>query len=139
MSEPPRVVLDTGVVLSALVFASGRLAPLRDAWRSGRCTPLLSRATASELVRAIAYPKFHLSPAEQNELLGDYLPYCSTIRMPARLPATPRCRDAGDVPFLQLALVGRADALVTGDADLLSLASAFPRTILTPARFLAEL
>ena len=75
MSRAPRVVLDTNVVLSALVFAQGRLAVVRYAWQSGRCQPLVSPATASELVRALAYPKFGLSADEQRELLADYLPY----------------------------------------------------------------
>jgi predicted nucleic acid-binding protein len=36
MSQPPRVVLDTHLVLSALVFAKGRLAILRHAWQEKR-------------------------------------------------------------------------------------------------------
>ena len=81
----------------------------------------MSRATTTELMRALAYPKFRLDPAEQEELLADYLPYCRVVRMPALPPATPPCRDPGDVPFMELALVGKAEALVTGDKDLLSL------------------
>ena len=42
--------------------------------------------------------------------------------MPARLPVTPTCRDPFDVPFLQFAVTGKADCLVTSDQDLLSLA-----------------
>ena len=121
MSHPPRLVIDTNLILSALVFASGRLAPLRLAWQSQRVLPLVSRATAAELIRALAYPKFKLAAHEQEELLADYLPYCKTVRIPAQPPATPPCRDAFDVPFLELAVAGKADALVTGDKDLLSL------------------
>jgi putative PIN family toxin of toxin-antitoxin system len=122
VKHPPRVVIDTNLVLSALVFASGRLAPLRLAWQARRVLPLVSRTTAAELIRALAYPKFKLAAHEQEELLADYLPYCKTVRIPAPPPATPPCRDAFDVPFLELALVGKAEALVTGDKDLLSLA-----------------
>ena len=45
------------------------------------------------------------------------------------------CRDPFDRPFLELALAGRADALVTGDADILALAEAFSVPILSPAAF----
>ena len=48
-------------------------------------------------------------------------------------PPVPHCRDPFDRPFLELALAGRADALVTGDADLLALADSFTVPILTPA------
>ena len=138
MTAPLRVVLDTNIVLSVLVFAQGKLAPLREAWQQARCQPLVSSATASELIRALSYPKFKLSEDEQQELLADYLPYCVTVPMPARPPQTPVCRDPSDIPFLQLAIVGKADQLVTGDKDLLSV-TGFPRSIITAERLLSML
>jgi len=120
---PPRVVLDTNAVLSALVFGSGSTARLRHAWQSGTCVPLVSAATAQELVRVLNYPKFRLDAAEQEELLADYLPYTQTVRIPDPPPAVPACRDPFDTPFLQLAMAGKAHALVTGDRDLLALAA----------------
>jgi len=66
-SGPTRVVLDTNIVLSALLFAQGRLPPLRSAWREARFQPLVCTATTKELVRALSYPKFRLSAAEQRE------------------------------------------------------------------------
>ena len=136
MTAPPRVVLDTNIVLSALVFTQGRLAPLRRAWQQGQCRPLASSDTVAELVRALAYPKFRLSPGEQQELLADYLPYCIAVPPPAKPPRVPVCRDPGDVPFLQLAVAGKADYLVTGDRDLLALAGRFARPIVTAGQFL---
>lgn len=138
MTAPLRVVLDTNIVLSALVFAQGRLAPLREAWQQARCQPLISSATAAELIRTLNYPKVKLSGDEQQELLADYLPYCMTVRIPAKPPRTPVCRDPSDIPFLQLAIVGKADHLVSGDKDLLSLAR-FPRSIITAERLLGML
>jgi uncharacterized protein len=136
MTAPPRVVLDTNIVLSALVFAQGRLVPLRHAWQQAQCKPLVSSATVAELVRALTYPKFKLSSDEQQELLADYLPYCTAVRMPAKPPRTPVCRDPCDLPFLQLAVAGKADYLVTGDRDLLALAGQFTRPIVTADQFL---
>ena len=69
----PRVVFDTNVVLSALVFAKGPSASLRAGWQGGLSVPLVSTATARELVRVLGYPKFRLDPDQQRELLGDYL------------------------------------------------------------------
>jgi putative PIN family toxin of toxin-antitoxin system len=119
---PPRVVLDTNVVLSALLFGSGPAARVRAGWQSGRLVPLASTATAQELVRVLGYPKFSLSVHEQEELLADLMPWVEVVRIPDPPPATPACRDRFDLPFLQLAVAGRARALVTGDRDLLVLA-----------------
>ena len=134
-----RVVLDTNVVLSALAFAQGRLASLRHAWQDGRCLPLVSRITTEELMRVLAYSKFRLTAAEQRELLADYLPYCTTVRAPEKSPRMPACRDPFDAPFLALAAAGRADYLVTGDHDLLSLSPKMTCPIVTPDAFLASL
>lgn len=128
----PRLVLDTNTVLSALLFAKGRLAWLRPAWQAGRFVPLVSRATAEELIRVLAYPKFKLTAADREDLLGDYLPFCETVDVPASI-TLPDCRDTADLPFLALALAARADALVSGDADLLVLAGRFSIAIIPPS------
>ncbi len=119
---PPRVVLDTNVVLSALLFGGGTAGRVRAGWQARRFVPLASTATAQELVRVLAYPKFKLSAHEQEELLADWLPWVEVVRMPDPPPPVPRCRDPHDLPFLHLAMAARADALVSGDADLLTLA-----------------
>lgn len=132
-------MLDTNTVLSALVFPRGRMAALREAWQQARCHPLVSKATAEELVRVLAYPKFGLAPLQQQELLGDYLSYSTVIRIPARPSRTPDCRDPFDVPFLELALAGRADFLVSGDSDPLSIVKPFRCPIVSPDQFLKAL
>jgi uncharacterized protein len=139
MRAAPRVVLDTNVVLSALLFRHGRLAPLRLAWQQTTVRPVASKVTIEELVRALTYPKFKLTAEDQRELLGDYLPNCVAVRMPAKLPKTPPCRDIFDVPFLQLAIAGKADYLVTGDKDLLSLSGRIRCAIITAEVLLASL
>jgi uncharacterized protein len=135
----PRVVIDTNLVFSALVFSHGRLAPLRLAWQSGQCEPLVCKATIAELIRVLAYPKFKLTTEEQQELLADYLPYCSTVTLPAKLPRVPDCRDPHDLPFLHLVTVGKADALLSGDQDLLTLKARFACPIMTAESWLSEL
>jgi putative PIN family toxin of toxin-antitoxin system len=122
VSAPPRVVLDTNVVLSALVFPGASAARIRNGWQSRRFVPLASTATAQELVRVLTYPKFRLSLAEQQDLLADYLPWVQVVRIPDPPPAVPPCRDPFDAPVLHLAVAGKARALVSGDRDLLALA-----------------
>ncbi len=138
MTRAPRAVLDTNVVLSALLFSGGSSAELRRAWQRASLRPLVSTVTAQELIRVLAYPKFRLTASGIEELLADYLPYAVTVRIPAKLPTVPVCRDPFDLPFLHLAVAGNADVLISGDKDLLSLAAAFAVPILTPADYLAQ-
>ncbi len=136
-SHGPRVVLDTNIIVSALVFGGGLPARLRGAWQAGTIEPLVSTDTASELMRVLAYPKFKLSAADREELLADYLPYATVVRIPNPPPVVPDCRDPFDVQFLQLAKTGKAKALVTGDKDLLALADVAGFAILTLDAFVA--
>ncbi|MGH7963531.1 MAG: PIN domain-containing protein [Candidatus Binatia bacterium] len=57
--EVTRVVLDTNVVLSALLFRTGRLAWIREAWSDGPLSPIVSRETGAELMRALACSNFN--------------------------------------------------------------------------------
>lgn len=139
MGKPPRVVLDTNLVLSALIFSQGRLATLRHGWQKKRLIPLVSRPTAAELMRVLAYPKFKLTPQEQQDLLADYLPWCETVHIPNPPPVTPACRDIHDQPFLDLAVRGQADFLVSGDQDLLCLDGAIACPIVNTDVFLQTL
>jgi putative PIN family toxin of toxin-antitoxin system len=118
-----RVVLDTNLVLSALVFGRGKAGLVRRAWQTGVFVPLASPVTVQELVRVLAYPKFCRSTDGQHELLGDFLPFVDALREPTPPPVVPICRDTIDTPFMHLAVAGRADALVSGDLDLLTLAA----------------
>jgi uncharacterized protein len=131
-----RVVIDTNLVLSALVFG-GSTAKLPLAWQDNRFTPLASNATITQLIWVLAYPKFKLTKSDQENLLADYLPFCDTVTMPDVFPAIPDCRDPFDAPFLVLALVGRADYLVTGDQDLLCIANSFSCPIVKADQFFA--
>ena len=130
----PRLVLDTNVLLSALLFHAGSLSWLRPAWQSENIRPLASHDTTAELIRVLSYPKFKLTDDEREDLLADYLPWCETATVP-NPTKVPDCRDPFDRPFLELALTAKADALITGDKDLLVLANEFSVPIITPAAF----
>lgn len=135
----PRVVLDTNIVLSALVLGGPNSARVRRAWQTSAFTPLVSTASAQELVRVLAYPRFRLTATDQQELLADYLPHSTTVRIPDPPPSVPECRDPLDVMFLHLAAAGKDKMLVTGDRDLLALAGQTKFTILTLDAFIATI
>lgn len=133
-----RVVLDTNIVLSALLFNAGRLAWIRHAWQRQQLQPLVCKETVNEILRVLAYPKFKLTASEQEELLADFLPYADVVELPAPWPALPARRDEKDQMFLVLAHVSKADALVTRDADILAMREAFPGLILTAEELAAQ-
>ena len=130
-------MLDTNVVVSALLFGRGPASRLRLAWQAGLLRPLASTATVDELVRVLAYPKFKLTTDDRHELLADYLPAVEVVEVPDPPPVVPPCRDPDDHKFLHLAAAGDADALITGDADLLALAGQTRFRVLSLAELLS--
>jgi uncharacterized protein len=83
----------------------------------------------------LAYPKFKLTISEQDDLLADYLPFCDTVQIAVKPVVDCECRDPKDLMFLELAIAGNADYLVTGDRDLLCLDKGFKFPILTMESF----
>ena len=138
----PRVVLDSNVLLSAVVFAGGTLGRFRSHWTIGTVVPCASKETTEELIRLLANKKFKLDMRDQQSLLADYLPFVQVTDISPKTHHAnlPLCRDPHDQMFLELALASKADFLVTGDQDLLVLASTsnLPFRILKPIEFLTE-
>ena len=115
-----RVVFDTNTVVSALLFEHGRLSWLREHWRGDEVAVLVSRPTVEELIRVLAYPKFALDKSEIDAVLADYLPFTEPVVVSPTARA-PKCRDKEDQIFVDLAIQGQADTLVTGDRALLAM------------------
>lgn len=136
--ESCRILFDTNVVVSALLFQKGKLSILRELWQSQKVIPVVSQETVKELLRVLSYPKFTLSRSEQMELLEDYLPFTEVYEGKSlHHHNIPACRDKTDNPFLVLAKNADVDALVTGDKDLLALKRDFNIPILSPHDWLA--
>jgi len=132
-----RVVLDTNVLVSALLFTgiSAELVPL---WQKGTITVLLSREILEEYLKVLAYPKFELSEGEIKGLLEEeLLPFVQIIKPGIRVRVVKR--DPSDNKFLECAVAGKADVLISGDKDLLTLRHYRRVRIQTPARFLEAL
>jgi putative PIN family toxin of toxin-antitoxin system len=125
MGETPkkvrRVVLDTNVLVSALLF-TGELSKIVDLWRQGEIVPLISREMFNELRAVLAYPKFSLAPGEiQSIIENEILPYFEVVEIKEKGRGV--CRDPGDDKFLECALSGAAHSVVSGDKDLTDLKS----------------
>lgn len=134
--KTPRVVFDTNCIVSALLFSKGSVSWLKDGWIRQRFMPLVSRDTANELIKVLNYPKFQLDKNEQEIILADFLPYAEVVRIKSVPPNLPAMRDPNDLMFLSLAVLGNADALISGDAHILQVKSQLGRIpVLTVTEF----
>lgn len=133
-----RVVLDTNVLLSALISPHGHPDAIYRAWRTARFEIVTSVTQLDELRRASRYEKF--KTILQPHRVGAMVNNLQRARVLEQLPTDIEADDPFDAFLLAMALMGEADYLVTGDhrAGLLQRGH-FSRTrIVTPAMFCAE-
>ncbi len=128
-----RVVLDTNVVVSGLLF-NGRPGEIVTLWKRRRILPLCSKPMVEEILRVLAYPRFQLSGREIHALLyHDILPYIDVVPFRPGKAYVPE--DPQDDMFVWCAISGKAESIVSGDAHLLSL-SRPPVPVLSVVAFL---
>jgi putative PIN family toxin of toxin-antitoxin system len=129
-----RVVLDTNVLVSALLFR-GPLSSIVDLWESGRITPVLSQETFDEFQRVLAYPKFQLTKDEISALIEQCISYFDVVDVTFQVKGV--CRDPYDDKFLSCALAASAGLLISGDRDLLDIGKYKDGKIISPVEFLS--
>ena len=132
-----RVVLDTSVLVSALIRRQGTVGEVLRLLRDGRFTVIYSTAIMIEIIDVLGRDPFRTKYHIESE---DITTLVNLIRLRGELVNSTSslkvCRDPKDDKFLEAALAGQADAIVSGDADLLIL-NPFERiSILQPAEFL---
>jgi putative PIN family toxin of toxin-antitoxin system len=116
-----RVILDTNVLVSALLAAGSVPAQLLDAWFEGKFTLLTSEEQLEELRRVTRYPRIraYVDPATAGSLVNDLRHFAEVV---SPLPRVDVSADPGDNFLLAMAEAGRADYLVTADKrDVLAL------------------
>lgn len=135
-----RAVIDTGVLVSALIRRQGTTGDVLLALRDGRFTAIYSTDILVEIIDVLGHPdfrqKYHIEPDDISALIN-------LLRLRGEL-VTPThkvtaCRDPKDDKFLEAALAAKADCIVSGDADLLVLTPFENIPILRAAEFLARL
>lgn len=135
-----RVVVDTGVLVSGLILPRGTIGNVLHALRDGRFVPIYSTPMMIEVINVLGRPKFQ---AKYQIQPNDIMELINLIRLRGELVIPKQmvtiCRDPKDNKFLEAALAGEADSIVTGDDDLLVLHPFEGVDILRPAEFLARL
>ena len=131
---PKRVVLDTNALVSRLLSRRSVPGQAVDAAMTHHGV-LASEATLMELAEVLGRAKFdpYLTIGERQDFLRQFDRIAERIEILRPIRA---CRDPKDDKFLELAVEGAADMIVTGDNDLLALHPFQGISILTPARFL---
>jgi len=109
-----RVVLDTNVLISALLLENSPPARLITAWRRGAFTLLSAELQFEELRRATRYPRIRerLRPALAGSLVNELKGVAEIVET---LPSIELSPDPYDNFLLAIAVAGQADYLVSGD------------------------
>lgn len=133
-----RLVLDTNVLVSGLLFPGGPPSRLVKAWRAGAFDLVISDFVIEELVRTWGHlaPRLKVPPNDLADFLDALHVRAELLRTDADMlsrAAAADLRDPNDVPILAMLIGSGADFLVSGDKDLLALAGTYP--ILSPADF----
>lgn len=133
-----RVILDTNVLVSGLMFPKSIPGRAVAAWREGRFDLVLPLAQLEEIGRVLAYPKIRKLLQWDDEAIGRFLKQLYLrAEVVAPAPQDVKVRDGSDLHVLQALAAGAAELLVTGDDDLLSLRERY--AIETPAEFAKRL
>ncbi len=125
-----RVVLDTNILISALLF-KGELSKIARLWKKGAIIPLFSKETFQEFRDVLTYPKFALTYDEIEVLIEDeVLPFFEIVDPVEEVSA---CKDPDDDIFISCAVSGSAEYIISGDNDLLDLGEFRSIRIITPS------
>ncbi len=123
MPKPPRLVVDTNIIVSGLISSGTPPAKILDAIRSKKITLLISDEVISEYLRVLEYPHIRKYKKITDETISHLtaLFVNETERVEILYPVH-ESPDPDDDKFLSAAVGGKADFIVAGDkADLLSL------------------
>jgi putative PIN family toxin of toxin-antitoxin system len=134
MTREPRVVIDTNVLVSFFLHqGSTPWRAVRDVLEYGEM--LDSDDTLAELAEVLRRPKFdrYVSRALRDEFLGTLPEFATDVEIVERIKA---CLDPRDDKFLEAAVNGQADFLVTGDRALSAMKSFRSVVIVNPSGYL---
>ena len=134
-----KVVLDTNVLLSGLMFPDGAPGRVVAAWRQARFELVISMPQLAEIGRALAYPKIRRILGWDDQRIEQFIRQLYVRAQIVDLAGTSVevPGDPDDIPILATLLAAKADVLITGDGDLLALRDRY--AIRTSAEFARKL
>ena len=130
-----RAVIDTNIIVSG--YLGGTLEAIIVAWKTGKFTLVVSEAIADEYLTVLKRPKFSIERRELDDfsaLLLDKADFVIPLETVNAIPA-----DSTDNKFLEAAIAGKVDFVVSGDTHLLDLKSFRDIPIITAREFVHSL
>ena len=129
-----RLVFDTNIIISALLFEGSKPS---KAFNIGieQEVILFSSSTLTELEEVLWRSKFdqYISHEDRKQFLSSFILHATPVEPDETIT---ECRDSKDNKFLELAVCGKADFIISGDEDLLILNPFRNIRILTPSMFI---
>ncbi|QPF72152.1 putative toxin-antitoxin system toxin component, PIN family [Roseateles sp. DAIF2] len=138
-TEPPKIVIDTQVVMDWLVFGDARIAPLAAAIEAGRINWIGREAMLAELRHVLGRGVAAAWQPDLSRIEQAFSAHCQMVVAEPAPAVRLVCRDPDDQQFIDLALAERAAWLLSRDKAVLALrkrALTFGLTIGTPELWL---
>ena len=122
-STPPSAVLDTNTVLDMLLFEDPAAAALAQAVQAHQVRWIGTARMREELAGVLQRPRMgRWAPPERAAAILTVVDQCMAVVPAPTATDAPRCRDAADQIFIDLAWADRTEWLLTRDKALLRLA-----------------
>ena len=133
-----KFVLDTNLLLSSALFKIPLARQALNAVVAFEGEIILSQPVLDEINDVFSRSRFdrYLLPEARQNFLNDFLELADIIEVTVTIAD---CRDPKDNKFLELAISGKANYILTNDKDLLVLNPYQSITVITPSDFLANL
>ena len=132
-----RIVLDANVVVSGTLSPHGPPGRIVDLAVRGDLHLLYDDRILAEYREVLARPKFDLNPDDVAQVVGQL---DRTGEAVSAAPLSVTLEDEDDVPFLEVAVAGAADALVTGNAtDFKAVRGSHEVRVISPRELLDEI
>lgn len=130
-----RVVLDTNIIVSG--YLGGAVEAIIVAWKSGEFALIVTEAIIDEYLSVLKRPKFKIEQVEIEDFSALLMDKAEFVIPLEHINAIPN--DESDNKFLDAAVAGQANVIVSGDQHLLELKSFREIEIVTAKEFLEKL
>jgi len=136
-----RIVIDTNVIVSRFLSPHGPPARILALWEQGLFELVVSEAVLAEYRRVLDYPRLQahhrMTPDEVAQVVAGFRSFGVLVEPQETITAI--ADDPSDNRFLEAAVAGHCDVIVSGDPHLLRVGTYRGIQILRPAVFLASL